>query len=257
MSSKTMGPLLQVGTCPHVRRDWGSPPPTSASELGSPRPHLHRDWDHPCRICTGTGLAPATSAPGLGSPLPHLHRDWAHPAHIGAGTAGTGHRRARRRCASEPLHGVRPAAALLRPPELRLSVPVLRLSVPLLPLSVPLLRSSVPVPPLSVPGVLSGTLRGTPRGTITLHGVLCRCSSGSASPTPSACSPSGSRTTRPSSTRPRTARSRSRCYRTPARACYPARYSAGTTACSSRMRQRHGCMRTCVLRPRRAAWWQR
>ena len=29
-------------------------------------PHLHRDWTHPCHICTGTGLAPATSAPGLG-----------------------------------------------------------------------------------------------------------------------------------------------------------------------------------------------
>ena len=27
-------------------------------------------------ICTVTGLTPATSARGLGSPLPHLHRDW-------------------------------------------------------------------------------------------------------------------------------------------------------------------------------------
>jgi hypothetical protein len=25
-----------------------------------------------------TGLTPSTSAPGLGSPLPHLPRDWAH-----------------------------------------------------------------------------------------------------------------------------------------------------------------------------------
>jgi hypothetical protein len=33
---------------------------------GSPLPHLHRDWAHPCHICTGTGLTPATSAPGLG-----------------------------------------------------------------------------------------------------------------------------------------------------------------------------------------------
>jgi hypothetical protein len=32
----------------------GSPLPTSAPELGSPRPHLHRDWAHPCHICTGT-----------------------------------------------------------------------------------------------------------------------------------------------------------------------------------------------------------
>ena len=37
-------------------------PPTSAPGLGSPRPHLHRDWAHPCA---------------------HLHRDWAHPcAHL-------------------------------------------------------------------------------------------------------------------------------------------------------------------------------
>ena len=44
----------------------------------------------PCRrICAGTGLTPATSAPGLGSPLPHLRRDWAHPAHI-CSSAGAG-----------------------------------------------------------------------------------------------------------------------------------------------------------------------
>ena len=34
---------------------------------------------HPCHMCIETGLAPATSALGLGSPLPHLRRDWAHP----------------------------------------------------------------------------------------------------------------------------------------------------------------------------------
>jgi E3 ubiquitin-protein ligase UBR3 len=38
---------------------------------------LHRDWAHPCHICTGTALTPATSAPGLGS---------ANPAHICTGT---------------------------------------------------------------------------------------------------------------------------------------------------------------------------
>jgi hypothetical protein len=43
--------------------------------LGSPLPHLRRDWAHRCHICTGTGLTAATSALGLGSPLPHLHRD--------------------------------------------------------------------------------------------------------------------------------------------------------------------------------------
>ena len=36
--------------------------------------------------CTWTGLTPATSAPGLGSPLPHLHLHWAHPCHIYTGT---------------------------------------------------------------------------------------------------------------------------------------------------------------------------
>jgi hypothetical protein len=44
-------------------------------QLGGPAschpcvPHLHRDW----------GLTPATSAPGLGLTLPHLRRDWARP----------------------------------------------------------------------------------------------------------------------------------------------------------------------------------
>jgi hypothetical protein len=37
--------------------------------LGSPLPHLRRDWAHPCQICSGTGLTPATSAPGLDPPL--------------------------------------------------------------------------------------------------------------------------------------------------------------------------------------------
>ena len=40
--------------------------------LGSPLPHLRRDWAHPCHICAGTGLSPATSAPGPGS-MPHSH----------------------------------------------------------------------------------------------------------------------------------------------------------------------------------------
>jgi hypothetical protein len=31
--------------------------------------HLHRDWAHPCHICTGTGLTPPTSAPGPGHRL--------------------------------------------------------------------------------------------------------------------------------------------------------------------------------------------
>ncbi len=45
-------------------------PPTLG--LGSPLPHLRRDWAHPCHIGAGTGLTPPTFAPGLGSPLPRL-----------------------------------------------------------------------------------------------------------------------------------------------------------------------------------------
>ena len=54
--------------CPASWRAVGRSPraATSAPGLGSPRPHLRRDWAHPCHICTGTGLTPATSAPGLG-----------------------------------------------------------------------------------------------------------------------------------------------------------------------------------------------
>jgi hypothetical protein len=57
--------------------------------MNSPLPHLHRDWAHPCHICTRTGLTPATFALGLNSPLPHLRRDWAHPCHICTGTGLT------------------------------------------------------------------------------------------------------------------------------------------------------------------------
>ena len=64
----------------------GSPHATYALGLGSPVPHLHRDWARLCHIGAGTGLTPATSAPELGSPLPHPRRDWARPRHIRAGT---------------------------------------------------------------------------------------------------------------------------------------------------------------------------
>jgi hypothetical protein len=47
----------------------GFAPATSAPGLGSPLPHLRRDWAHACHIYAGTGLAPATSAPGLGCPV--------------------------------------------------------------------------------------------------------------------------------------------------------------------------------------------
>jgi hypothetical protein len=38
------------------------------------------------RLVAVSPNASATSAPGLGSPLPHLLRDWARPGHICAGT---------------------------------------------------------------------------------------------------------------------------------------------------------------------------
>jgi hypothetical protein len=57
-----------------LRSETGLTPATSAPGLGSPLPHLHRDWARPSHICTGTALTPATSAPGLRSPLPHVHR---------------------------------------------------------------------------------------------------------------------------------------------------------------------------------------
>jgi hypothetical protein len=83
--------------------------------------HLHQDWAHPGRICTGTrrtvwqdhddrcvrvaaavlrtphavraiptavGLAPPTSAPGLGSPLPHLPQEWVRHCHTCTGDWG-------------------------------------------------------------------------------------------------------------------------------------------------------------------------
>jgi hypothetical protein len=37
----------------------GSPAATSAPGLGSPLPHLHRDWERPCHICSGQGDASA------------------------------------------------------------------------------------------------------------------------------------------------------------------------------------------------------
>ena len=35
----------------HINVETGALP-----ELGSPLPHLHRDWARPCHICTGNGL---------------------------------------------------------------------------------------------------------------------------------------------------------------------------------------------------------
>jgi hypothetical protein len=40
----------------------------------------------PAASATGLSSRLTTSAPGLGSSLPHLHRNWAHPCHICTGT---------------------------------------------------------------------------------------------------------------------------------------------------------------------------
>ena len=91
--SRDDGWVLRLWWTPVPPRDWAR-----ALGLGSPRPHLRRDWAHPgpnlhrdsthrCHICTGIGLTPPTSTyTRTGSPLPHLHQDWAHPGHICAGT---------------------------------------------------------------------------------------------------------------------------------------------------------------------------
>ena len=89
----------------------GRPMPRACTwtDWANPRPHLHRDWAHPCHICTRTAHAlqvrrgPRRRAPqhthvhrgpgrrgGRGYRVRRgLHRDWAHPAHICAGTGRT------------------------------------------------------------------------------------------------------------------------------------------------------------------------
>ena len=90
LSSTCRTPAPSARHPSHICTGTGLTPPTAAPGLGSPLPHLRRDWAHPFHICTGSGLIPATSAPGLGSPhltsapglgsrLPHLHRDWGSP----------------------------------------------------------------------------------------------------------------------------------------------------------------------------------
>jgi hypothetical protein len=63
-----IGPSMMIfthkicsATWSHGRRWESIGPRLSAPGLGPPLPHLHRDWAHPCHICTGTGFTPATS----------------------------------------------------------------------------------------------------------------------------------------------------------------------------------------------------
>jgi hypothetical protein len=86
---------------------------TSAPGLGSPRPHLRRDWAHAAHISTRTGLTPATSAPGLGPPRPHPAGDVAANGTAAARRAVPGHavRLEQRQHRAQP--SCRAAAALL------------------------------------------------------------------------------------------------------------------------------------------------
>ena len=49
-----------------IRPRAGRAPPTYSSGLGSPPPHLHRDWAHPSHVFPGTGLAAAHICAGTG-----------------------------------------------------------------------------------------------------------------------------------------------------------------------------------------------
>jgi hypothetical protein len=72
---------------PHPHRDWAHPCHIWTRTRWAHPWHIGTGTGaHPCHICTGTRLTPATSATGLGSPLPHRHRDWAHRSHIDTGT---------------------------------------------------------------------------------------------------------------------------------------------------------------------------
>jgi len=62
--------------------------PTSVQGMGSPLPHLCREWARPCHMFTGAGPTLSTSALGLRSLPPHL-QEWAHPCHICAASGLT------------------------------------------------------------------------------------------------------------------------------------------------------------------------
>ena len=84
--------------------------------IGPTPPHLHSDWAHPHRICSGTGLILRISAPGLGAPThicagsglrscAHLRRDWA--SHLRTSAPGLGFAPAHI-CARTGLRDTRP-----------------------------------------------------------------------------------------------------------------------------------------------------
>ena len=74
-------PLLgSLSTLPLPLTPSARTPPCFALSQTSAAHICAGTWARPCHICAGTGLTAPTSAPGLGSPLPHLRRDWARVA---------------------------------------------------------------------------------------------------------------------------------------------------------------------------------
>jgi hypothetical protein len=85
-ATESMGqPHSRSAGCRASRRRGRSRRGARWSRRHGPECAARRTGCNPYYICSATGLTPATSAPRLGSPLPHLHRDWAHPCHICTG----------------------------------------------------------------------------------------------------------------------------------------------------------------------------
>jgi hypothetical protein len=250
MSSKTMGPLLQVGTCPHVRWDWGSP-----------LPHLRRDWAHPAHICAGTGITPATSAPGLGSPPPHLRWDCRNRTSPRSPTLRfrtsswcATHRRALK-TTGIAIIGTCTAIIGTVTAIIGTLIAIIGTVTAIIGTLIAIIGSRTAIigtrGPIKYSTGYSEGYHRTPRRTLQVQFRL-----GLADPVsvqPEWITYDASVVDTPA----HRALAKQVLPYPPARACCPASCSAGTTACSSRMRQRNGCMRTRVLRPRRAAWTQR
>jgi hypothetical protein len=75
----------------HICAATGLTPAASAPRLGSPCHICTGTGLTPAASATGLGSPLSTSAPGLGSPLPHLRRDWARRSHICTATGLTAH----------------------------------------------------------------------------------------------------------------------------------------------------------------------
>ncbi len=76
VSRPTSAPALLLRTCARQRQNWAR-----ACHICAGIGLNSRDRTRPGHICTGTG---PTSAPGLGSPVPHLPRDWASVSRSGS-----------------------------------------------------------------------------------------------------------------------------------------------------------------------------